>query len=542
MNYLHNLLNKQTKYFLLIFFLIAAALHIYNIYWPCINSDEASFAYNAYSILETGKDEYGTPVPLRFKAFGENKLPVTIYSIVPSLAFFGLNDVSARLPFILLGVLAPLLYYFIAKEFFGNKHIAIIAAFLASLSPWIQILSRHIHEAIIIMHLGGLSLLILSKLMRKYELRWVIWLAVLNGIGLFTYHIAKVFTIFFGAWLIYITYARNNRSMKQLSHAILIFLIPVVLFFVTEFLTPTNRVSNLLFINNQGFTLTIDEHMREHPVRLIHNKLHQGVLILTKQYLSYFSPEFLVIHGDANKRFGYPGISPISVVEYLFLIIGIYYLFHNKEKNRWLLISTLLFAPLSAALTWQEYSLTRSFFMIVPILTIAAYGMYSLIHSFATNNVRLVAGLLIIGALLYYHFFTWDFYFHHYPKKTEAIYGWQCGYKELTEYIDRNYDKTDKFYITKKLGQPYIFTLFYRAFPPAEYQKQAQLSELGEYGFGEVERYDKFEFNFATPDPKRNAIYVGYPDDFQGSQIPSEDIEKIKLHNDEVFWIYNPIK
>ncbi|MBP7967711.1 hypothetical protein KAZ66_05595, partial [Candidatus Woesebacteria bacterium] len=136
--------------------------------------------------------------------------------------------------------------------------------------------------------------------------------------------------------------------------------------------------------------------------------------------------------------------------------------------------------------------------------------------------------------------FTWDFYFFHYPQKTEAIYGWQCGYKELSEYIENNYEKTDTFYITKKLGQPYIFTLFYTAYPPAEYQKQAKLTELGEYGFGEVERYDKFEFNFATPNATKTAVYVGYPDDFQGTNIPEQDIEKIKIYNDEIFWIYKP--
>ncbi len=542
MKYLLNFLTNKTIIILVFFLLIASALHVYNYEFPCMNSDEASFAYNAYSILQTGKDEYGITMPLRFKAFGENKLPVTIYSIVPSLALFGLNDVSSRLPFILLGIFSPILYYVLTKELFGNKKIALLAAFLSCLSPWIQILSRHIHEAIIIMHLGALSLMMLSKLMKKYEVRWVIWLAVLNGIALFTYHIAKVFMVFFFVWLMYITYISNNRSMKQWSRTILIFAIPVLLFFFTEFQTPSNRVNNLLFINNQGFTLSIDEQMREHPARIIHNKLNQGVQVLTKQYISYFSPEFLVVHGDANKRFGYPGISPITIVEYIFLIIGIYFLFHKKEPTRWLLLSTLFFAPLSASLTWQEYSLTRSFFMIVPILLIAAYGVYNVLISIKNKKTIYAAVFLISGAFLYYTFFSWDFYFHHYPQKTEAIYGWQCGYKELSEYIDKNYEQTDTFYITKKLGQPYIFTLFYRAYPPAQYQRQASLTELGEYGFGEVERYDKFEFNFTTPDPTKNAMYIGYPDDFSGSDIPVEEIAKIQIYNDEIFWMYKPSK
>jgi len=30
-----------------------------NLVPPCLNADEASFSYNAYSILKTGRDEYG---------------------------------------------------------------------------------------------------------------------------------------------------------------------------------------------------------------------------------------------------------------------------------------------------------------------------------------------------------------------------------------------------------------------------------------------------------------------------------------------------
>src|SRR3990167_8742234 len=51
--------------------------------------DETAIGYNAYSILQTGKDEYGKTFPLYFQSFGDWKLPVYIYVTVPSVAFFG---------------------------------------------------------------------------------------------------------------------------------------------------------------------------------------------------------------------------------------------------------------------------------------------------------------------------------------------------------------------------------------------------------------------------------------------------------------------
>ena len=532
-----NLNNKVITFFLILFVGIASLLHSTNIHFPSLNSDEASFAYNAYSILKTGKDEYGVSMPLRFKAFGENKLPVTIYSIVPSIAILGLNDIAARIPFILLGILAPVLYYFLVKEFTKNTSIALIAAFLSSFSPWIQILSRHIHEAIIIMHLGALALLILYRLMNTFSYKNVLLLSIINGIGLFTYHIAKIYAVFYFLWLLWILLYKHKKDLRIISKSVLIFLIPIFIFLATEYMNPTTRVSNLLFTSDKGFSLSINELRSENPNRLLHNKLTYATKVLTNNYIGYFSPEFLVINGDSNKRFGYPGISPITVVEYIFIFVGIYFIFKNKEHFRYLLLSALLFAPISAALTWQDNSLSRSFFMIVPLLTIIAYGLYHTIQS-QQKSLKLPIITIIVGSLLFYTISSWEFYFYHYPKKTEAIYSWQSGYKELNDYIKTNYDNIDTFYITKKLGQPYIFTLFYLKYPPHEYQKQAKLTELGEYGFGEVERFDKFEFNFVEPKPGSNAAYIGYPEDFQGSNIAGDEITKISVQGEEIFWIY----
>ena len=63
----------------------------------CLNADEASFAYNAYSILKTGADEYGKFLPLRLKAFGDNRFPLLSYLAIPWIAILGLNETAARL-------------------------------------------------------------------------------------------------------------------------------------------------------------------------------------------------------------------------------------------------------------------------------------------------------------------------------------------------------------------------------------------------------------------------------------------------------------
>jgi len=62
---------------------------------PCFYADEAAFSYNAYSILKTGKDEYGVTLPLRLKSFGDFKMPLYTYLSIPFTTLFGLNEFGA---------------------------------------------------------------------------------------------------------------------------------------------------------------------------------------------------------------------------------------------------------------------------------------------------------------------------------------------------------------------------------------------------------------------------------------------------------------
>src|SRR5260221_3091030 len=78
--------------------------------------DEASFGYDAYSILKTGRDQWGQAMPSVFKSFGDDKLPAYTYLVVPFVATFGLNETAVRLPNAILGTLAIVVVYLLVFE------------------------------------------------------------------------------------------------------------------------------------------------------------------------------------------------------------------------------------------------------------------------------------------------------------------------------------------------------------------------------------------------------------------------------------------
>ena len=57
---------KKPVFWLILILALAAFLRFYKIGQvpPSLNWDEVAIGYNAYSILKTGKDEWGVPFPL----------------------------------------------------------------------------------------------------------------------------------------------------------------------------------------------------------------------------------------------------------------------------------------------------------------------------------------------------------------------------------------------------------------------------------------------------------------------------------------------
>ncbi len=495
-----------------------------NVSPPALNADEAANAFDAYSILKTGKDQYGNFMPLRFKSFGDYKLPLFTYFAVPFIRIFGLTETGIRMvnfPFVLL---FPVIIFLLTQELFNKKNISLLAAFFSAFAPGLQLLGRQAHEGYMTVFFLTLLAYFFLKLIKKpliinYSLFFLTLL-----VSLFGYHFSRLWVGFYFLLFLFFVFKKNLSKWS-----LLVFLFVIFLFGTTDLIYKPTRIKNLLFFNNLGFSLKINELRGEGGSRLLYNKLTVGAKDLTLEYLKYFSPQFLVINGDENPRFGFTGISPITAVEYIFIFIGIYYLFKNKEKWRYLILSMFLLSPVSAALSWAGGSITRSIFIFIPISIIVAYGVISFV------NKKYIFYLFLVPCFFILNFYSWDFYLNHYPKRAIVLRSWQAGYKELSSYIKINYNRFDKFYITRKNGQPYIFLLFYLQYPPEKYQKESFLSSADEYGFGQVEKFDKYVFNLPNDKNIKNSVIIGFPDDF--SDAEKSHLKEIKIRTETIFYI-----
>src|SRR3989339_1253223 len=135
--------------------------------------DEAALGYNAYSIMQTGKDEYGKSFPIILRSFDDYKPALYTYFIIPFIKLFDLNIVSVRLPSAIFGILTVLATYFLVTELFkkwemGNgKMVSLLTSFLLAISPWHIQFSRIAFEANVSLMFTLAGILLLLKSIRN---------------------------------------------------------------------------------------------------------------------------------------------------------------------------------------------------------------------------------------------------------------------------------------------------------------------------------------------------------------------------------------
>src|SRR5438128_771467 len=141
--------------FIFLFFIVilAAGLRLWQLgsVPSSLDWDEVAHGYNAYSIAQTGKDEYGAFLPIVLRSYNDYKPALYTYITIPSIFLFGLTPFAVRLPSALFGILTVFVIYFLVYELFRKSEkketLALLSAFLFAISPWHIQFSRIAFEA-----------------------------------------------------------------------------------------------------------------------------------------------------------------------------------------------------------------------------------------------------------------------------------------------------------------------------------------------------------------------------------------------------------
>lgn len=489
-------MNYLNKYAIVLIFILALCLRFINFTQsvpPAINWDEASLGYNAYSILRTGKDEWGRVLPLTFEAFGDYKLPGYIYTLVPFVGFFGLNEFSVRLPSILFGSLSVIFLYLAVLELSKNKKWALIASLLLAISPWSFFLGRIALEANLALSFLLIGFYFLIKGLAKNQ--FLIPSSLMLGLSIFTYNSARIFVPLF-IFSFVIIFWKKFKFNKSVIFSTIIFGIFLSLGFYLAVFQDSSARYYWIRILDEGAISFLDQARNNsaYPdliTKLIYNRPVYFVTNFTLNYFKHFSFQFLAFSGGSNYQFSLQNMGLIYMIELPFLVYGFFKLF--KSRIGWVFLTWFLIAPIPSALTREAPHALRSIFMIGSMQVIISYGLIQFFNLISNKKIiykisyTLIGVLLLLNSLIYL-----NTYFFKYPKQYSQA--WQYGYKQAIDTLNKYDNKYPKIYFTKKYGEPHLFYLFFNKYDPAKYQNNNSLVRYAQTNWRWVDQLDNIYF------------------------------------------------
>ncbi|MCL4418717.1 glycosyltransferase family 39 protein [Patescibacteria group bacterium] len=518
--------------------LIAAFLRFYQLGSnpPSLNWDETSIGYNAYSILKTGADEYGTKFPISIKSFGDYKPPLYAYVTAPSVYFFGLNEFSVRLPSAILGFLSILVMYFLVLEILkewdekNRKTIALISAFFIAISPWHLQFSRAAYEGNIGLFFFMLGLLLFLKGLNNSKI--LIFSSISFLLSIYSYHSFRLLvplTVIMMAIFFWKEFVKKRTVLFVSISVLVLFSIPVYMSFVKA-QGASSRFSMVTIFEDPNLVrpsikrIEYDKAQNDRIGSFFHNRRLVYLLAGAKGYLDHFNPDFLFLHGDGGVQHHAVDMGMLYLWDLPFLFLGMYVLFKNRSKRINFLLFLFLIAPLPSAISTGAPQPVRAIAMVFPLHIFSAIGIFSSTAYFLTskNKAFKLSAIFLVFVLFVLNV---SYYLHQYYVHTPVEYGyfWQYGNKEAIEYAKQHENEYKKIVMTYKIDQPYVYYLFYNQIDPTWYQKTwAKKGDLGRF----ERKIGKYEFryiDFNKDSKEKDSLLIGIPDEIpQSAKIIKE--------------------
>lgn len=485
-NSLQNSVSMKNKNIILLVLIIVLSFFVRT--WkvssvpPGLGNDEISIAYDAYSLINTGRDSTGAYLPLSFKSHDNYKAPLYAYLAAPVIKVLGNNEFAVRFPSILFGTLTVLGIYFLIKELTSNNKWAFLGAFLLAITPWHVYTSRIALESNLALCLVTFGTYFFLKGIKSPK--YLSLSAFVFSLSLYTYQTEMIFTplLLITLSLIYFKKIKTKNIITLWA----IFLGLLIPFFINIFFfRGENRAANVFLLND--FILQGKLSGVVNPFL----KIFIVASFVLDKFLQYLGLGYNFGHGlPVASPFGSSDFGLFNFIQLPFFIIGSYLFITYKDKVvKWVILSWFLAGPLISTLTLGELNLVRNLVSIIPWTIISAFGFVVILNKFKSKGfLALAISLFILNFLFYYRHYIKYFPIQHSQE-------WSYGFKQIAQYVHENENRYQKIIIDyhygvdqKLFGAPSLFILYFNHIDPQKY-----LTESKNEGFL---TFGKYEFRF----------------------------------------------
>jgi 4-amino-4-deoxy-L-arabinose transferase-like glycosyltransferase len=346
--------------------------------------DESSISYNAYTISQNGRDEYGVAWPLYFRAFGDYKNPIYIYLLACIFRLTGPSIFVARAFSATLGVATTLVIGLIGFRLTKQRWIALMLILLALATPWLFALSRIVFEVALYPLLVALFLFAVQRIAEKNRWRWIdaLWIALTLALLTYCYSIGRLLGPLLAAGLLLFAKHARLSSIARVWSLYAISLLPMLIFRGRHPGALEARFTLLTYLTAQNYFMDGWE--------------------IVRHYFHNINPWRLLVTGDPAiyQVASTYGTGPVLLVTFVLAAAGVCLLLTKKGLNAW-----WAFVNYGLLISFVPASLTRDYFHLlrlsaVPVfLTLLAVPALAWITEKQTRPRRALISIAIVLTL-----------------------------------------------------------------------------------------------------------------------------------------------
>lgn len=478
---------------------------------PSASLDEASIGYNAYSIVKTGKDEYGTFLPMLLRAYDDWRPALYVYLTVPFVAVLGLVPVAVRLPSVVLSVLSVYVVYLlgkrIGKTYLSFRYLGEIAAGILAVSPWHIYISRLGHEANLGFTLTLLAVYFFLVSVMEKRGRDLVISGILFGLSVYGYQSEKVIApllILAGLACFANDLKKHVRTWILAGALCALVALPAI----TATVSPQGMVR---FRGTTAFNTDFPEYAAAKAAYLtaraggdrigqaLHSNAAVSLRIFAGNYIAHFAPIWLFTGSD-REAFKAPGVGLINTWELLFILAGVVAVFRSRVPKplAWFILSVVVVSPVPAAMTTQAPHAMRAYTMLIGLVLIEAMGVRYAWGMLGKRYRAAGIGIMGLAVLLGNMGFAYG-YFVRFPREQSDSFSFAMH--QAVAYAAAHGDayRTVDFSHQGNLYQSYMFFLFYTGYDPTTYQREGGTVSGG---YDRSHRFGKYAFGYLPEKPE----------------------------------------
>jgi len=357
--------------------------------------DEMIYAINAQSLAKSGTDLTGTWNPWSLTpmhpSFAELPTvfmaPFTLLPVEPTLA--------AKLPFVLMSLILPVILAGIAYELFRDKSTSICTGIVAIFNPWLWQFGRMGFDSYWSLFFYSLGAYMLLRLPRLQKL----WSIVPFFVGFYQYQGHKlVFIPWIGLFVVYLIapFIGKNTTFQQvkqrewraimapltvLAVSLLLFIFYAVVQLPHQ--ASSERVGTMLLPNSPEIALQVNEARRlsvtSPATQLFVNRYTIWGKKVAEKFFETYDLGKLFVQGTDTGFYAYSS-GYFYLIDGILIVFGVLELWkRQKYRITFLLASGILIAAVPAVLGNGDFSIFRFSLAVPLLLLLTGYGMKQLL-------------------------------------------------------------------------------------------------------------------------------------------------------------------